>query len=79
VTQAEAASLGGVGVCGPNIAQQCLSLGLLDEVRVDLVPVLLGKGIRYFDNLGDTSAELHRAEVAEGDGVTHLRYRVTYR
>jgi dihydrofolate reductase len=79
VAQAKAAGLGGVGVCGPNIAQQCLSLGLLDEVRVDLVPVLLGKGIRYFDNLGDTSVELDRTEVVEGDGVTHLRFRVTYR
>jgi dihydrofolate reductase len=35
-----------VEVGGPNIAQQCLDLGLLDEVRVDLVPVLLGEGIR---------------------------------
>jgi hypothetical protein len=37
------------------------------------------RAIRYFDNLGDTAAEFHRAEVVEGDGVTHLRYHVTYR
>jgi dihydrofolate reductase len=43
-----------VGVNGPTIAQQCLNAGLLDEVHVDLVPVLLGKGTRSFDNLRDT-------------------------
>lgn len=79
VAQAKAAGLGGVGVCGPTTARQCLALGLLDEVRLDLVPVLLGKGIRYLDNLVDTTAEFHRTDVVAGDGVTHLRYRVTYR
>lgn len=79
VAQAQATGLGSVGVCGPTIARQCLALGLLDEVRIDLVPVLLGKGIRYFEDLGDTAAEFHRTEVVEGDGVTHLRYRVIYR
>ncbi len=32
--------------------QQCLKAELLDEIRIDLVPVLLGAGIRMFDNLG---------------------------
>ncbi len=36
------AGAGWVEVGGPNIAQQCLDLGLLDQVRVDLVPMLLG-------------------------------------
>jgi dihydrofolate reductase len=78
VAQAKAAGNGNVGITGPNIAQQCLNLGLLDEVRIDLVQVLLGKGIRYFDNITNTSARFERAEVVEGDGVTHLSYRVTY-
>ena len=64
---------------GPNIARQCLKLGLLDEVRIDLVPVMLGEGIRYFENMDAGKAEFERAEVVEGDGVTHLRYRVHYR
>lgn len=38
-----------VGVGGPNVAQQCLNAGLLDEVRIELVPVLLGEGIRFFE------------------------------
>lgn len=36
-----------VAVATPTITQQCLNLGLLDVVRVNLVPVLLGDGIRF--------------------------------
>jgi dihydrofolate reductase len=79
IIQAKAAGDGNVGVSGPNIAQQCLNLGLLDEVRIDLVPVFLGEGVRYFENIQNEKADLERVEVVEGDGVTHLRYRVHYR
>jgi dihydrofolate reductase len=77
VAQAKAtAGAGWVGVAGPNVAQQCLNAGLLDEVRVNLVPVLLGEGIRYFDNLSNAPVTLEGPAVIEGTGVTHLRYRV---
>ncbi|MCR6487651.1 dihydrofolate reductase family protein [Amycolatopsis sp. OK19-0408] len=78
IERAKAAGDGNVGVSGPDIARQCLRLGLLDEVRIDLVPVFLGEGVRYFDDLGSTPAELERVEVVAGEGVTHLRYRVRY-
>jgi dihydrofolate reductase len=65
-----------VGVGGADIAQQCLNAGLLDEVRVNLVPVLLGEGIRFFDNLAGAPIELEGPKVIEGTGVTHLYYRV---
>lgn len=65
---------GWVGVGGPNVIQQCLREGLLDEVRVNLVPVLLGDGIRYFDGVGP--AALDGPTIVEGDRVTHLIYRV---
>jgi dihydrofolate reductase len=78
VRQAKAAGDGGVGVAGASIAQQCLNAGLLDEVRIDLVPVFFGRGIRYFDNIENTGVRLERIEVVEGDGVTHLRYLVRY-
>ncbi len=45
--QAVAGDLG-IGVAGPNIARQCLTLGLLDEIRVELVPVLLDAGVPFF-------------------------------
>jgi hypothetical protein len=45
-------------------------------VGVDLVPVLLGRGVRFFDRLGAGPVELGRARVIEAPGVTHLRFRV---
>jgi dihydrofolate reductase len=72
----EIAGDGIVGVAGPNVAQQALNAGLLDELSVDLVPVLLGDGIRFFANLGDAPVLLDDPAVVEGMRVTHLRYRV---
>jgi len=46
---------------------------------VNLVPVLLGEGIRFFDNLKGTPVELKGPRVIEGTGVTHLHYRVKSR
>jgi dihydrofolate reductase len=65
-----------VAVATPSITQQCLNLGLLDVIRVNLVPVLLGDGIRLFDNLRDAPILLDDPEVIEGPRVTHLQYRV---
>lgn len=63
-----------VGVGGADITQQCLRAGLLDEIRINLVPVVLGGGVRLFDSFGP--AELEIVGVREGKGVTHLTYRV---
>lgn len=65
-----------VGVGGANITQQCIKLGLLDEIHIDLVPVLLGDGIRLFDHLGAAPIELESTSVIEAPGVTHLTFRV---
>ena len=66
-----------VGVGGADVAQQCIGAGLIDEVGIDLVPVLLGEGVRFFDHLGTTAPiELERTMVVEAPGVTHLRFRV---
>ena len=65
-----------VAVSSANIMQQCLKAGLLDEIRIDLVPVLLGAGVRLFDHLGATPIALERTRVVEAPGVTHLRFRV---
>ncbi|MFI5591897.1 dihydrofolate reductase family protein [Amycolatopsis sp. NPDC051758] len=79
IERAKAAGDGNVGVSGPSIARQCLALGLLDELKIDLVPVFLGEGVRYFEHVDAGKAELERVEVVAGDGVTHLSYRVHYR
>jgi dihydrofolate reductase len=65
-----------VSVAGPNIAQQCLDLGLLDQFRVELVPVLLGDGIPFFANLKPAPVVLDNPTIIEGDRVTHLIYDV---
>lgn len=65
-----------VAVASPTVAQQCLNAGLLDEISVSLVPVLLGAGIRFFDNLAGAPVALEDPRVIEGAGVTHLTYHV---
>lgn len=64
-------------VHGAGTAQLALAAGVLDELEIHLIPVLLGRGRRLFDNLGPEHVELERTRVLEGeDGVTHLHYRV---
>jgi dihydrofolate reductase len=65
-----------VAVCAADVAQQYLAAGLLDELHIDLVPVLLGSGVPLFANIGDRRPELECTRVVESDRVTHLRYRV---
>jgi dihydrofolate reductase len=65
-----------VGVGAASVAQQCLRAGLLDELEIDLVPILLGGGVRLFDRLGAAPYQLATTSVVAAPGVTHLRYRV---
>ena len=61
---------------GANIAQQYLKAGLIDEMRISVVPVILGSGSRLFDNLEGADVKLECTRVIEAPGVTHLSYRV---
>jgi dihydrofolate reductase len=65
-----------VAVATASITQQCLKAGLLDEIHIDVAPVLLGAGIRLFDNLDNAPIELESTQVVAAAGVTHLTYRV---
>jgi len=65
-----------VAVGAASIAQQCIRAGLLDEIHIDLVPVLLGGGVRLFDHLGTGPIELERMRVVEAPDVTHLTFRL---
>jgi len=77
VSQAKsAAGPRSVGVHGAKTIQQCLDAGLLDEIHIDLAAVLLGAGVRLFDNLANTPVVLGDPTVVAGVGVTHLRYPV---
>jgi len=78
VRQALAAAAGrDVRLMGASIIQQCLRAGLLDEFTIELVPVMLGRGVRLLDGLEPGVAGLELAEVIDAPGVTHLTYRVT--
>ena len=63
---------------GGSVAQQYLKAGLLDEFQLHVVPVLLGDGVRLFENhVAEAPGELECTRVIESPtGVTHLRYRV---
>ena len=59
---------------GAETARQYLAAGLVDELRLHVAPVILGRGERLLDGVGDL--ELEPLEVWGTGLVTHLRYRV---
>jgi len=61
---------------GPTTVQQFVRTRLVDEIHVQLVPVLLGAGTRLFDHLGTDHIELERTAVIESPHVTHLCFHV---
>lgn len=64
-------------VMGASVAQQLLNEGLADEIYIQLVPVLLGKGSRLFDHIGSTPIELACDRAVNSPHITHLRYKVS--
>jgi dihydrofolate reductase len=65
-----------VAVSAGNIGGQALEAGLIDEVSVDLVPVVLGAGVRFFGDYAGSPLLLENPRVVQGDRVTHLHYRL---
>lgn len=72
----QAAGEKNVVVCTATILQQCLNLGLIDEIHIDVAPLLLGKGVRLFDQLNIAPTQLEIIHVVQAPSVTHLAYRV---
>jgi dihydrofolate reductase len=61
---------------GGVVSGECLRLGLANEVRYSILPVLIGEGIPFFEKL-DKDIDLHLAEVnAYVNGMVELRYEV---
>ena len=58
---------------GVSIAQQALAAGLVDEVRLHVAPVVVGRGVSLF---GASRAGLRCVEAVQGEGAVHLRYDV---
>ena len=64
-----------VSLFGATVMQQALPLGLVDELRVHVIPVLLGGGTPLFATL-DTAIRLERTRVLATPAATHLEFRV---
>lgn len=63
-------------VGGGAVSGECLRLGLADEIHYSILPILIGDGIRFFEQL-DRDVALHLAEVTAYDsGMVDLRYEV---
>jgi dihydrofolate reductase len=63
-------------VGGSVLSAECLRLGLADELRYSILPVLIGEGIQFFEKI-DKDVPLHLAEVkAYKTGMVELRYEV---
>lgn len=61
---------------GASTIQQCLSSGLCDELQIDIMPILLGKGLRLFENIDADKISLERTKVEK---VTPFRTSITFR
>jgi dihydrofolate reductase len=64
-----------VGLHGATVMQQALPLGLVDEIRVHVIPVLLGGGTPLFSTL-DSAISLERTQARVTPAATHLGFRV---
>ena len=63
-------------VGGGAVSGECLRLGLADEVRYSIMPILIGDGVSFFDRL-DKDVALHLVEAkAYVSGMVALRYEV---
>jgi len=65
-----------VAVCAGDVGGQALALGLVDEVAIDVVPVVFGRGKRYFGAVDSLHVLEDPYVVIPGDRVLHLRHRV---
>ncbi|MBZ5736934.1 dihydrofolate reductase family protein [Nocardioides mangrovi] len=65
-----------VAICAGEAGAQALALGLVDEVAMDVVPVVFGSGKRYFGGLDGQHLLGDPTTVIQGDRVLHLRYPV---
>jgi dihydrofolate reductase len=77
----QARSLAGrrdVGVAAGDVGGQLLAAGLVDEVAMDVVPVVFGSGRRFFGDLAAPQRLEDPHVVVRGERVLHLRYKVSH-
>jgi dihydrofolate reductase len=64
-----------VALLGARVARQAIDAGLLDEVLVQIAPVMLGDGVRLFDRPGGAAVRLTKSAVSETEALTNLAFR----
>ncbi|WP_433679356.1 dihydrofolate reductase family protein [Nocardia sp. CA-119907] len=62
-------------VLSPTIGRQLLGLGLIDEIDLHLAPILLGEGIRLYENPGGVPIRLHHVDAGDPVSAVNVRYR----
>lgn len=65
-----------VSLTAGNLTGQALAAGLVDEIVLNLVPVVFGTGIPFFGTYSGAQVVLDGPSVVQGTRVTHLHYRV---
>lgn len=65
-----------VNILGADVARQCVEAGVLDEILVCIAPVMLGDGVRLFDQPGGTNVRLERLSLSEAPKATNIRMRI---
>ena len=63
-------------VGGAKTAQQIINARLFDELQIGIVPILLGGGLRFFDNLSLENVDLEKMKTYESSGRIDLQYRI---
>jgi Dihydrofolate reductase len=63
-------------VGGASTAQQVLNARLFDEIQIGIVPLLLGGGLRFFENESIQNIELEQVGILESPSRIDLRFRV---
>ena len=77
ISQAKkAAGKKGVQVIGASTIQQCLNAAACDELQIDIMPVLLGKGLKMFEQIDFEKIKLERIKV---EATTQMRTSMTFR
>jgi dihydrofolate reductase len=61
---------------GANTIQQCLNAGLCDELQIDITSVLIGEGLRLFENIDKDKIKLERIKIEE---TTPVRTSITFK
>lgn len=60
----------------PSMVQQLMRLGLVDELQIGIMPILLGQGLAFFQNLDAAHIELEKIRIIETGERIDIHYRV---